>query len=343
MKKRKNLTQPILFYNRESETKFIQKRVKKNRNVYIVAPDGYGKTSLINHCLDHFKVDNRTIIITIDLIFFSTFKQFLNVYLNSLSTLALNRKNLDALNRSDEPQNLSETDLLKKLNQILEKINEGGKKILIVLDNVQHSYNYRTERFESLLLNPMINTNGILVILSGTKKLFSLKETDDLSLEKIDDKKYRNYVNDILKKNRINFSKKAYLKIYEWTGGDISAMSTLFERASKLGKKKIREKEVNDTIDQLMIEMNSAYSIIKNLLSPYQWKLLVAIALQDSHYQITSSSFITRHELNAPSSVKTALDALTEKELITRTERHYVLRSRLLKNWIAFNNNQKVD
>jgi hypothetical protein len=346
LKKKKNLAQqiypePIYFFNRERETKFIQKRINKKRSISIVAPDGFGKTSLICHFLNQFKVDNRIKIVVIDLIFYSTLRQFLIAYINSLSNLALSVKDLDDSKIGDELQSINETDLLKKLNHILEKINEGRKKLFVVFDNLQQSYLYGTEKFENSVLNPLFKSNDILVVLSGTRKLYSLNESDELYLEKIDENKYQRFLLEILKKNGINFSKKARVRLNKWAGGDISALSIIFERASKLDKKKIREKEVNDTIDQLMIEMNSAYSIIKNLLSPYQWKLLVAIALQDSHYQITSSSFITKYELNAPSSVKTALDALVEKELIFRNEKQYALRNRLLKNWIMYNFHNK--
>jgi len=74
--------------------------------------------------------------------------------------------------------------------------------------------------------------------------------------------------------------------------------------------------------------------LIQKLLSSYQWRLLQAIALEEIAEQITSAGFIDKYSLNAPSSVKTAVDALLEKELIIRIEKSYKLTDPILRKYL---------
>ena len=326
----------MFFCNRGNETKLIYKRIKKNSNTFLISPDGIGKTSLINHVLDQLKVENKFKTVMIDLIFYTTFKKFLVSYIEILSSLISPKKNQDELEHKGELQHLSEVDLLKKLNQVFGAINGEKKKVIIVFDNIQHSYHYGSEIFENSILNPIIHAENVFYILSGTKKIYTLEKTEDLYLEIIDRNEYQNFVLGFLSQKDIRLSKKALSVVVEWSGGEVSLMSAIFTRVLEFDTNKIKVKEIRAIIDQLMFEVTGEFKIVKDLLSPYQWKLLIVIALQDGHYQITSSSFIANHELNAPSSVKTALDALSEKELIYKYDRKYELTNRLLKNWIMY-------
>ena len=342
MKKKKTLTvkvytEPIIFCNRENESKFIQKRIKKNKNVVIISPNGNGKTSLINYSLNQLKVENNYNAILIDLIVFATFRKFLISYIESLLRQILLPPNGLVLDTSDDIAHLSEIDLLKKLNHIFSRINDEKTRIIIVFDNIHYSYHYGTEKFENSILNPIIHSKNILFILAGTKKIYTLEKTDELYLKKLDINKYQNLVKTILSRKGIKISNKALAEVVEWSGGEILIMDAIFNRILNTDSSKIRVKETHNIIDQIIVEASGRFEIVKELLSQYQWKLLLAIALQDSDYQITSSSFIGFHELNAPSSVKTALDALMDKELILKNGRKYELTNRLLKNWIVHN------
>ena len=332
--------EPIFFCCRENETKLIHKRIKNNNNIIIISPDGVGKTSLINHSLNHLKKDNYFNTQVIDLSFFPSFRKFLMFYIECLSDLALYHKNFD-VNKMGKEESLSEIDLLKILNQLFSTVIKEKKKIVIVFDNVQYSYHYGADKFENSILNPIIHSENIVFILSGTKKTYSLDKTHELYLKKIDGKEYHKFAMNILSKKGIRLSKKALSKAIKWSYGEISAMDSIYTRIYNMHKHKVKEREINTIIYRVMAEVTRGFAHIKDLLSPYQWKLLITIAVQDDPYQITSSSFIAEHELNAPSSVKTALDALVEKGLIFKNEKNYELSNGLFKNWIIHNSQIK--
>ena len=69
-------------------------------------------------------------------------------------------------------------------------------------------------------------------------------------------------------------------------------------------------------------------------LTNNQINLLKAIAKEGKVEQTQSNDFIKRNDLPSPSSVKTALDVLLDKELVYAQPDGYVVYDRFLNLWL---------
>ena len=68
-------------------------------------------------------------------------------------------------------------------------------------------------------------------------------------------------------------------------------------------------------MDSILDENRAVYYTYEKILSKRQFELLKAIAKEGKLTQPTSREFIQKHKLPTPSSVKTALKAILEKEM----------------------------
>ena len=70
-------------------------------------------------------------------------------------------------------------------------------------------------------------------------------------------------------------------------------------------------------------------------LTENQQKLLLAIASESLVSSPLSQQFISTHHLPATSSVKTALKALVEKQLVSKTPNGYLVSDRFFAKWLV--------
>jgi len=70
------------------------------------------------------------------------------------------------------------------------------------------------------------------------------------------------------------------------------------------------------------------------LLTDYQWKVLIAIAIEGNAKLITSKDFIAKHNLGTPSSVHSAVKALLSKEMIYKEQEDYFIYDVFLERWL---------
>jgi hypothetical protein len=94
-------------------------------------------------------------------------------------------------------------------------------------------------------------------------------------------------------------------------------------------------------LELLTLQENTFFQY-RNLLPTAQWKLLNAIAKEETVSQILSGSFIKKYNLNSASSVQRSLTALLEKELIyfnsSEEKPYYQVYDKFLMRWMQHTN-----
>ena len=85
---------------------------------------------------------------------------------------------------------------------------------------------------------------------------------------------------------------------------------------------------------QIILEYNYFYQQLIATIPPYHAHLLRAIANENCVKEITSGKFITKYELKAASSVKTALLKLQNLELVYKTDNGYIVYDLFLNEWL---------
>lgn len=92
-------------------------------------------------------------------------------------------------------------------------------------------------------------------------------------------------------------------------------------------------RDIDNTLEQLIMEEEHSYSIIWEDLSSVQRTLVKALAY-DEALSIFSHAFLQKYALKSVSALQKAIKTLEKKEIIERVNGHYVLSDLFFKKWI---------
>jgi uncharacterized protein len=342
-----NYTQPKFFCNRNEETELIMRKVENGENVILISRNGIGKTSLVKNVFYHLNKKNEFNLIYCDLLQETQISQFVECFLlavlESFSTKSL--KKIDKLNNilSDKTSDnqlktfnkFTKAELIFKFNEVLLFLDAQKKRTIIVLDNYDIGSRYPNNEFENIIIKPIESCVNIQQIFSGAKNSLSFANEEIITLGEISNDIYKNFINNHFESSGISIKTKNLDKILSWSRSNICATQLVCFKLWETRKNKIKSELVDEVTHQILLEHECSFYMIINLLSAYQLKLLRAIALEGEAVQITSANFIRRYELNAPSSVNTALKALIEKEMIYRIDNSYLISNVILGRWLT--------
>ena len=107
-------------------------------------------------------------------------------------------------------------------------------------------------------------------------------------------------------------------------------MNRLYETTKRADSIEQSNQVILSVVDTLVPQ----YEIMMTLLTTNQVNLLKAIAKEHKIAKPQSFEFVNKHNLSSPSSVKTALDVLVDKELVYPEKDGYVVYDRFLSIWL---------
>jgi hypothetical protein len=339
---------PKYFCNRDSEIEFCNAKIENAESFYVVSPFGMGKTRLIKHLFTQLPNLNKYYLVYISLITISSPKQFLVMLISNILKSVTNKpKNkIDKLNdllfENDSSDiislsEFSELELKTKLGILLDFLVEQKKQTIIAIDDFQFFNQMSSTLLDSAFWSGILNKKNVQIILSGTEKVILLGKLSTLSLPKIDENLYRRYIVHLFDESRISISKKGLSLLFNWSDGNTYVIQSICSKLWQNQPAKIKASHVKSAISGLQSEHDHVLQVVRKLLSPYQWRLLNSIAFEGIPQQVTSAGFMKKYELNAPSSVKTAITALLEKGLICKVNDGYQLTNLFLANRIKEN------
>ena len=106
---------------------------------------------------------------------------------------------------------------------------------------------------------------------------------------------------------------------------------------------KSSQSAINEMIDRVLADVvdenEATFQTFMRLISPAQVKLLCAISAEVVVKQALNQSFISKYHLGATSTVRSALKALVEKELVLDIKGNYQVYDRFLGLWLKSNSN----
>ena len=92
--------------------------------------------------------------------------------------------------------------------------------------------------------------------------------------------------------------------------------------------------DLQPAIDYIIDFTQSTYEDLMYQLPEKQSIVLKAIADEGKAQQITSGSFVKKHSITSPSAVKSAVNALLDKDLITQNKGTYQVYDKFLELWL---------
>jgi len=356
---------PEYFCNREEETSRMLNAINNGRHITLFSPRRMGKTGLIRHLFFKARKRKEFTPVYLDIMATTSLREFSEIFGKAvLTAIGKNEtimkkilKNLSALrlkltidHLTGEPalsldvNNALEAE--KSLDTIFRYIAGQPYRLAIAIDEFQQITNYPEKNLEAILRTHLQTVNNVCVIFSGSRKhiltdIFSSPDrpfyniTEMMEIGTIPPEVYKKFIRDKFMKGSISISGPALDRITE-----ITRLHTFYVQhfCNRLYSEytDIDTYDVDNSLITILRENEPVYANYLNLLTPMQYRVLKAIAINDGIDNPLSKEFLSKFDLGAASSVSQAVKSLSDKEFVFFSQKKYRLNDIFLAQWIKY-------
>ena len=155
-----------------------------------------------------------------------------------------------------------------------------------------------------------------------------------MHLEEISTESYQNFIDAKIEEQKIICKNDVIPLILEWTKRHTFYVQYLCNKIVSSERKQIDKEVLKQIFHEILQENEAYYFEYRNLLTSQQWKLITAIAKESGVNKISGSSFIRKHNLSNPSTVRRGINALLEKELIYKKGEIFYVYDVFFSRWL---------
>ena len=319
------------FCDRQKETEKMISTLHNERNITLVAPRRMGKTGLIHHVFHQMEEQYEGV------------KCF---YLDIFAT-----KNLEQMVQLMASEIIGKLDLKpsegrESLKRIFEYLKQSGKRCYIAIDEFQQILSYPEDGVEAMIRSYIQFLPNVYFVFSGSQQHMMqemflsanrpfFQSSLVLSLPCIEESVYRKFANRLLSSQHRVIDESVFSYIYQQSGSVTWYVQAILHGIYEHGSYGITKSLVDEVIQELIEEQAMAYQNYCAWLTENQQLLLLAIASESLVSSPLSQQFISTHHLPATSSVKTALKALVDKQLVSKTPKGYLVSDRFFAKWLV--------
>lgn len=319
------------FCDRQKETEKMISTLHNERNITLVAPRRMGKTGLIHHVFHQMEEQYEGV------------KCF---YLDIFAT-----KNLEQMVQLMASEIIGKLDLKpsegrESLKRIFEYLKQAGKRCYIAIDEFQQILSYPEDGVEAMIRSYIQFLPNVYFVFSGSQQHMMqemflsanrpfFQSSLVLSLPCIEEPVYRKFANRLLSSQHRVIDESVFSYIYQQSGSVTWYVQAILHGIYEHGSYGITKSLVDEVIQELIEEQAMAYQNYCAWLTENQQMLLLAIASESLVSSPLSQQFISTHHLPATSSVKTALKALVDKQLVSKTPKGYLVSDRFFAKWLV--------
>ena len=319
------------FCDRQKETEKMISTLYNERNITLVAPRRMGKTGLIHHVFHQMEEQYEGV------------KCF---YLDIFAT-----KNLEQMVQLMASEIIGKLDLKpsegrESLKRIFEYLKQSGKRCYIAIDEFQQILSYPEDGVEAMIRSYIQFLPNVYFVFSGSQQHMMqemflsanrpfFQSSLVLSLPCIEEPVYRKFANRLLSSQHRVIDESVFSYIYQQSGSVTWYVQAILHGIYEHGSYGITKSLVDEVIQELIEEQAMAYQNYCAWLTENQQMLLLAIASESLVSSPLSQQFISTHHLPATSSVKTALKALVDKQLVSKTPKGYLVSDRFFAKWLV--------
>jgi uncharacterized protein len=356
---------PEYFCDREKETDAVIDAIRNRRHITMFSPRRLGKTGLIKHVF--YAGNDRKYFIPIyaDILSTGSLKDFTEVFGRSvLSALAVNQSAIKKILKglasirpkagidpaSGEPYISiaisGEQEAADSLDIVFGFLRKQNKHFAIAIDEFQQVINYPERNVEAVLRTHIQQTSNVSMLFSGSRRhiltgiFFSTdrpfyNSTQMMEIGKIANEEYKSFISSNFEKNAMKIEDAAIDLILGITTTHTFYVQYLCNRLFGEGHK-VTTETVNKMLIKIITENEAVYASYINLLTPLQFRILKAIAINGPVRYLTSSDFLSSNNLGAASSVSVAVKSLMDKEFINLEGEIYSLNDMFFSSWLRF-------
>lgn len=357
---------PKYFCDREVETKELYETLRNGRNVTLTSPRRMGKSALIKHLFYTInQQEPKAVTIYIDLYptecLFDFTKAFAAAILGQLDSNPVKvLKKATAIFRGLRP--FYSVDSLTgqpkvgfdfvpgseehTLEQVFSYLNSSGKTCYIALDEFQQIGNYPEKNIEAILRSYIQDLHNVHFIFSGSQKhmleeMFHspkrpfYQSSSEKNIDVIDYNRYYSFAAAFFNAQGREMPEPVFNMIFNRYEGYTGYIQIVLNRLYSKSNQTIDSVLAEECISDILQENNDYYMYLLRAYSRGQGKLMKAIAKEKKVKEITSGSFISKYNLSATSSVKSALSRLLDEEIVYHSEEGYTIYDRFFGEWLA--------
>lgn len=353
---------PEYFCDREQETATILDALHNGRNLTLIAPRRMGKTGLIKNV---FYKEDKSHIDTFYMDIFPTqnlgdlVRLFAGTVLGKLDTTSQKvmhrigqffkscRPIMTFDDLTGQPQltlDIAPAQEEATLKEIFDYLGASEHRCYIAIDEFQQITEYPEKGIEALLRSYIQFVPNVTFIFAGSQQhvmqeiFFAAKRpffqsTQILSLGTIDRGEYFRFAARFFAETGFTLSEEVFNELYDEFDGHTWYIQSVLNRMYGYRAEPSHEL-IGRAVTQIVAESEYAFETLTAAYSSGSVKLLKAIAKERCVEAITSSEFIARYKLVAPSSVTTALKTLLRKEMVYKTQRGFIVYDRFMAIWL---------
>jgi len=357
---------PRYFCDREVETEKIFSALTNDRNISLISARRMGKTGLIQHVFYKLAEQDKVHCFYIDIFSTQNLHEFVTLLGKKVigkfdSNTDLMIKNITSILKSFRPSftfddvtgapsislDIQSQKTEVGLQEIFEYLKISGKRCYIAIDEFQQITEYPEKGVEALLRSYMQFLPNVKFIFSGSKKhlmdaMFSsanrpfYQSTQKIGLQEIPIDTYRLFAIEKFQENEKLISPSVFDSIYNMLSGHTWYIQFVLNQLFAQTKSEYTENDISIIINDVLKEENSTYKTYCELISKGQLRLLRAIAIEEKVSEPYETSFMQKHALTAPSSVRLALNALIDKSLVLKDDDGcYYVYDRFFSLWLT--------
>ena len=320
------------FCDREKETVKMMTSLHNERNITLVAPRRMGKTGLIHHVFQQLEKQYDDVkCFYLDIFATKNLEQMVQLMASKIATFSLDLK----------PNEGRES-----LKRIFEYMKQSGKRCYVAIDEFQQIMNYPEDGVEALIRSYIQFLPNVYFVFSGSQQHMMeemflsanrpfFQSSLVMSLPCIAESKYLSFANRLLSSQKREVDVDTFTYIYSQADSVTWYVQAILHGIYEHRDEQINKDLVDEVIQELIEEQAMAYQNYCAWLTENQQLLLLAIAKEQIVSSPLSQQFIITHHLPATSSVKTALKALVDKQLISKTPKGYFVSDRFFAKWLA--------
>lgn len=320
------------FCDREKETEKMMTSLHNERNITLVAPRRMGKTGLIHHVFQQLEKQYDDVkCFYLDIFATKNLEQMVQLMASKIATFSWDLK----------PNEGRES-----LKRIFEYMKQSGKRCYVAIDEFQQIMNYPEDGVEALIRSYIQFLPNVYFVFSGSQQHIMeemflsanrpfFQSSLVMSLPCIAESRYLSFANRLLSSQKREVDVDTFTYIYSQADSVTWYVQAILHGIYEHRDEQINKDLVDEVIQELIEEQAMAYQNYCAWLTENQQLLLLAIAKEQIVSSPLSQQFIITHHLPATSSVKTALKALVDKQLISKTPKGFFVSDRFFAKWLA--------
>ena len=325
---------PEYFCDRQKETDKIISALLNGRNITLTSPRRMGKTGLIHHVFRNMQEDNDVKCFYVDL--YQT---------DSLELLV--KKLADTM--TGEPGFKVDVEPGQgeySLSEIFAYMEQSDYRCFVAFDEFQTIAGYADKNVEALLRSYIQRLTNVNFIFSGSQRhvlenMFAsasrpfYQSTQMMPLGTIDKSAYYAFSSDMMRNNGQSIDEETFDYLYTKLSSHTWYVHTLLNRLYETGIETIDKATVDDILADILLENEGTFQTFLRLVTPIQAKVLHAVAAEGTIKEIQGKAFLTKYQLGAASTVKTAVKSLVGKELLLDNNGEYQIYDRFFGLWLV--------